>query len=493
MKKVIIVGAGIAGLTAGIYARQSGFDVTIYESHTIPGGASTSWKRKGYLFEGGMHWLTGSSQKTPLYQLWREVGALNDNVKIINRDPFYIFEHKGQRVYLYRDIEKLNKHLLEIAPEDKNEILSLYRDLKKFSRIHMPVSDIKDVKVKSKTSMPMSTLFQMKSVMPRMAFYSMLTSKEFSMRFKNPLLRLMLQNIVGPENNAAGLLFTLSTLLSGDGGYPEGGSLGMANRMARYFEELGGNIHYGKFVNKVTVKNNTARGIIIDGEQIPADAVIVTQDTLCAIDTLFDTPLCEQWAEDMRQKTIPMLDTFISLGIEADLSDQPESMLFTLEKPLVCAGVPVTVLGFNNYAGFHGYAPKSCTAVTSAILNDSYDFWKDCWKKGTYAQEKQKLAEAYIRILSDKIPGIAEKIAVWDVATPLTYERYLHSYKGSWMTIMGKGPQKSYPSKSERIKNIYFAGQRLMTPGGLPVALETGRKAVQFLCRDTDTVFQGNT
>ena len=42
MKKIIIVGAGLAGLTAGIYARQSGFDVTIYESHSIPGGASTS-------------------------------------------------------------------------------------------------------------------------------------------------------------------------------------------------------------------------------------------------------------------------------------------------------------------------------------------------------------------------------------------------------------------------------------------------------------------
>ncbi|HOO28715.1 MAG TPA: FAD-dependent oxidoreductase, partial [Lachnospiraceae bacterium] len=49
MKKVIIAGAGIAGLTAGIYARQSGFEVTIYESHAIAGGASTSWRRNGYL------------------------------------------------------------------------------------------------------------------------------------------------------------------------------------------------------------------------------------------------------------------------------------------------------------------------------------------------------------------------------------------------------------------------------------------------------------
>ena len=89
MKKIIIVGAGLSGLTAGIYARQSGFDVTIYESHSIPGGASTSWRRKGYYFEGGLHWLTGSSPKTQLYKLWREVHALDDSVAVYNRDPFF--------------------------------------------------------------------------------------------------------------------------------------------------------------------------------------------------------------------------------------------------------------------------------------------------------------------------------------------------------------------------------------------------------------------
>ncbi|MDK2951453.1 MAG: hypothetical protein PWQ77_1118 [Kosmotogales bacterium] len=492
MKKVIIVGAGIAGLTAGIYARQSGFEVTIYESHTIPGGASTSWRRKGYLFEGGMHWLTGSSPKAPLNKLWREVGALNDSVKVLNRDPFYIFEHEGQTVHLYRDIEKLKRHFLEISPVDRKEILLLCRDLEKFEKIHMPVTDIKGVKVKNKTSMPLSALFKVIPAMPRMAFYSKMSSKEYSERFKNPLLKLLLQNIVGPENNATGLLFTLSTLASGDGGYPEGGSLGMAIRMAKYFEALGGNIQYGEFVSKVSVKNNAASGVIINGEHIPADAVIVTQDTLCAIDTLFYTPICEKWATEMRESTIPMLDTFISLGIEANLSDLPESQFFTLNEPLVCGGVPERVIGLNNYATFKGYAPEGCTAVTTAIINDSYDFWKKCRERGTYEIEKQKLADAYIRILSNKIPRIAGKIAVWDVATPLTYERYLHSFKGSWMTMMGKGDQKNYPSKPETIKNIYFAGQRLMVPGGLPVAAVTGRKAVQYLCKDTNTMFQGS-
>ena len=59
MKNILIVGAGLAGLSAGIYAQERGFNCTILEQHKIPGGNSTSWKRNGYLFECGLHWLTG--------------------------------------------------------------------------------------------------------------------------------------------------------------------------------------------------------------------------------------------------------------------------------------------------------------------------------------------------------------------------------------------------------------------------------------------------
>jgi len=75
-QKVIVIGGGIAGLSAGIYAQRCGFDVAILESHNIAGGNCTSWKRKGYLFEGGMHWLTGSDPGTAINKLWRTVGAL---------------------------------------------------------------------------------------------------------------------------------------------------------------------------------------------------------------------------------------------------------------------------------------------------------------------------------------------------------------------------------------------------------------------------------
>lgn len=493
MKKIIIIGAGLAGLSAGVYARQSGFDVTIYESHSIPGGASTSWRRKGYYFEGGLQWLTGSSSQTQLNKLWREVGALDDTIEIRNRDPFFLYEEDGKQACLYRDIETLRTKWTQLSPEDRQEIDKLCSDVKKFTKLQMPAMDLPKLKAKYPVKVSMKMMFSMLPALPRMQYYQNFSAKEYSEKFRCPQIRNLLANMIGEEYNAAGVLLTIATLAAGDGGYPKGGSLAMAGRMAKNFESLGGVIRYQTPVEKVVVENGAVTGVIIAGERIPADAVIVTRDTLSAIDTLFDDPIREPWAEKMRAETVPATNVFVGLGVEADLSDLPGSATFPVKEPIQVGDLSYHAIGFNNYAGFTGYAPEGCTAVTTALMGDSYDFWKQCYGNGTYDAEKQKVAEAVIHALEEKYPHIAGKTTVWDVATPLTYERYLGSYRGSWMSVMKKGQANvQYPCKPETISNLYFAGQRLVSPGGCPVALTTGRTAVQQLCLDTDTVFQGN-
>lgn len=491
-KRIAVVGAGIAGLAAGVYARQSGFDVTVFESHTILGGASTSWSRKGYLFEGGMHWLTGSSPKTALNAVWTEIGALNPEVPVYVRDPFLVYEFEGRTVCLYRDLDRLEKHLLDVAPEDAREIRRLVKDVRKFMKMDMPVTDLKGVQAAEPRKMGLGAMLPMLPAMPRMPFYANQTARAFAERFSSPLLRTLFSSMVGEDMSAMGLAFTLSTLAAGDGGYPLGGSLAMARRIAETLERLGGRIEYRTPVERVAVEGSRATGVVVDGEERAFDAVIVTQDLRMAVDELFDPPIAEGWADDLRANVSPILDTFVSLGVRADLSDVPESVGFPVDEPVFCGGQRHDALAINNYAAYEGYAPEGCTAVTLFMNGDTYDWWAARKADGTYAQEKRKLAEAVIAAVSRKYPQIEGKVEVWDVATPLTYERYLHSYKGSWMSNMAPGEKtRSYPAKPEGIAGAYFAGQRLVAPGGLPTAAQTARTAVQHLCRDTDTVFQG--
>ena len=59
-KSIIIIGAGIAGLSAGCYGQMNGYRTRIFEMHTTPGGLCTTWKRTGYKIDGCIHWLVGS-------------------------------------------------------------------------------------------------------------------------------------------------------------------------------------------------------------------------------------------------------------------------------------------------------------------------------------------------------------------------------------------------------------------------------------------------
>jgi phytoene dehydrogenase-like protein len=486
-KKIIIIGAGVAGLSAAIYTQRSGFDVTILEQHTIPGGMCTSWKRSGYLFEGGIHWLTGSSPNA-LCDIWRDVGALNDSVKVLYDEPFRSLEWEGRIVCLYRDLRKLQAHFMEISPEDAPAIRRLVSEVKAFTKVEMPIVNIKGVKAAHPRKMSMGALLKMIPAIPKMGKAGKLSVTEYADTFRHPALRLLLSNVVPAEYNAMSLLFTIATLAAGDGGYPEGGSLAMTKRMADTFTGLGGKILYSTKADKIVTRNGAATGVNTGGEALAADAVIITQETLAAAERLFDTPPKDEWLVKLKRDVKPAACCFIGIGVRAKLSETP---MFEVPEPVRCGGFNYPVLGFYNYSGYPGYAPEGCTALTTALIGDSYDFWKKARNEGRYEAEKRAVAEQVVRALCQKYPQAEGKVEVVDVATPLTYERYTGASKGSWMSIMGKGDSMgaACPCTLEDTKSVYFAGHRTRLPGGLPGALVSGRDAAQMVCRQFDVVF----
>jgi phytoene dehydrogenase-like protein len=60
-RSILIVGAGIGGLSTGCYTRMNGYRTTIFEMHDVPGGVCTSWKRHGHTFDGCIHNLAGTT------------------------------------------------------------------------------------------------------------------------------------------------------------------------------------------------------------------------------------------------------------------------------------------------------------------------------------------------------------------------------------------------------------------------------------------------
>ena len=488
-KKVIVIGGGIAGLSAGVYAQRCGFDVTVLESHSIAGGNCTSWKRGGYLFEGGMHWLTGSGKDEPLNKAWRYVGALDDSVAIHTDEPFMAYGHDGAIVNFYRDADRTEKHWMELSPVDSKEIKTLFGYIRTVEKLAMPLSDIRGLKATKKNRPPLSLLFSALSAFRLMGKLSKIPREEYINRFKHEGIREMLHSGTTDKSGILPIVFTMGTLARGDGGFPEGGSLPFVGRMSKTLKGLGGQLLPNTRADKVIVENGKAVGVVAGEKRFDADAVIVAADTM-QIDYLFDVPPQSPWLDKMHRTAEPTMCTFVSLGIDADLKEYAHVYNFKPEQAIRVGNEAYEYLSLNNYASDPVYSPTSKTAVTTILTGDTYDFWKKAKEEGRYQEEKQKIADETIAAIEAQIPEAQGKIEVVDVATPLTYERYLGNWKGSWMTEILPGmSMKTYPSVIEGLDGVYFAGHRMTPPGGLPVALMSGRTAVQYLCRDTGVVF----
>ena len=495
-KEVFIVGAGVAGLSAGVYLQNSGFNVTIFEQHTIPGGLSTSWSRKGYLFEGGMHWLTGSSPELTLNRVWKEVGALKENNPIYNRDPLYTLIRGNKKLNLYRDPKKLKEELLLKSPQDKKAINRLYRDILLFKNVHMLVNDIFGVKSTHPTHASLCELLKMAPAALRLSKLTKQSYLDYVASFKDTDIQHLLRTVIGASYNALSFIYTLASFASGDCGYPEGGSIRLTQNMADSFIALGGKIQFKTKVLAVKMQDNQVCGLEIstgngkNTEFIKTNSIIVTQDTRTAIDTLFSPPLEEKWAKKMRKNVISEQTMFICLGIKADLSKYPRAPVLALSEPLSAGGLEFSELRLNNYAHYEKHAPDGCTALTCLLLGQSYDWWKVRKEDGSYKTEKAALLERFVSLVEQQIPEIHGNIEASDVATPCTYERYTSSYKGGWMSVWRPGGSSfTFPAKSKNVKGLYFASERGMMPGGLPITVWAGRRAAQQICKDTKTTF----
>jgi len=488
MKKVVVIGAGISGLTAAIYSQRSGFDVTLCEQNSFAGGMCAGWSRKGYVFEGSIH-CTGSNPNTELYKLWKDTGALSDSVKINLPDIFQAIEWEGQIINLYRDINKTVEHLIAISPEDEKQLRRLVKDVKAFSCLQMPIFDIKGVKTLNPKRMTLCGLCKMLPVLPGLGRLYNVSCKKYLEKFKHPGIRRLFR-FIPDDYSSISLIATLSTWNMGDGGFPEGGSLAMIGRMVKTFEEAGGKILLKTKAKKVNIENGAITGVELANTTLATDAVIVTQETIAAVNQLFDAPLKDEWLTKLHNKTESVVCTFAGVGIRAAIPQTPIPK-WILEEPITFAETSIAEIGFHNYFGHTGYAPEGCTTLTTSFTGDTYNFWKKAKDEGRYEAEKRKLADQIHRVICQKFPQAEGNIEVIDIATPLTYERYTGAYHGSWMSITGLGKKmQTYPGFFKNISGLYFAGHRLMSPGGLPVALYTGHKAAQMVCRQFNVMFR---
>jgi phytoene dehydrogenase-like protein len=508
-KSIIIIGAGLSGLSAGCYAQMNGFDCTILETHNIPGGACTSWNRGDYTFDWCILWLLGSGPGNDMNQIWQELGALNGK-KIFDPDVMnHVKGTDGRMVKFYVDPDKLESHLKQISPVDGPRIEFFCRDLKKFTKLIPLYPFLKP--------MPLMGLFEKLKMQ-----FGFLTNMKFILRtvntpitdfakgFKDPLLQEAFKYILFQQQLYFPLLpyyFNLGCATLKTAGCPEGGSLGLSRSIETRFLDLGGKIQYRKKVSKILIKNNKATGVLLeDGSKLSADIVISACDLKNTIYKMLDGEYTDQLVDKLYNELIDKPTVIfpgqvsVFLGVNRNMSAEPHTttcLLTDQEASLLPAAMQKNIVIDIRSNRYTGQAPEG-KAVISAWYFSDYDYWCQIHEdKEAYRIEKAKVLAFVLNYLEKMYPGIKNQIEQKDVSSPTTLTRYTDVYKGS---VLGWNPfgeaedlvekmAKKHKMKLPGLKNFYLSGQWTTTVGGTIRAVSTGRHVMQFVCKDSKKKF----
>lgn len=493
MKKIIIIGGGIAGLSAGIHAQQFGFESVIYEKHSIVGGQCTGWDRKGYHVDGCIDWLTGTKEGTELNALWKNVGALGD-VELIQLEDFGTYEYEGTSITLWKDLDRLQRELVQLSPEDEGVIKELISDIRTAQFMDMPA--------KMPISMlPLIEILKLgKSMMKAGGVINKvgkLSCREYAGRFHHPAIRYMIGATMPEGYNMVALIFGMATFTSGNGAIPKDGSKAMALRMEKRYLELGGKVINKVSAEEIIIENNQARAVrFSDGSTVKADYVIAACDAKVTFDKLLKGKYHDKKFEMRYQnQTDYFLPSSVQLayGVSTDLSNYPTKLAFAT-KPYHVGDNKYENMGIKNYSYEKAFAPEGCSVIIASIFQSDQDYlyWEKLNKdKELYRNEKLKLANEVQQRIEDRFPELKGKITLLDVATPMTYHRYTDAYHGAWMSFMmtPKSKSMSHSGKIKGLKNCYLTGQWLQPPGGLPVAVTTGKFTMQRICKKEKMAF----
>ena len=479
--KIIIIGGGIAGLSAGVFGQKHGFETEIFEMHTVPGGQCTAWKRKGFLFDYCIGWLMGSSSGS-MNILWKQLGALSEDVSIIDPEIFIRnVNNEGREFLIYKDMQKWKAYLKSIAPEDEQAISKMFAIIDKFS-LSGDIEELMKPKPLRRTLPLLKILLKMLPTMVPMMKYGNKSCPQFikEMGFKNDFIKYFLEKLYSDEKFSAVAFLTMLSLFKDiNAGYPTGGSLNFSLRIANKYQELGGKLSAGKRVKKVLIEEGKAIGVVLsDGTTHPSDYVIAACDLHTVIYDMLDGKYVPGDIKDAFENW-PLFKSLVqvSFGIKKEIKEK--QMMTNYLIPTKIGSTEADSYSIVNYNYDPDMAPEGKTAMVIRF-ESPYEIWEHL-EGNTYEKEKERIKEDAIILLEKAYPGIKDFIEVVDIATPLTDIKYTGVYRAAYEGFM---PTKSNTNKiiSPMIKgldNFMLAGQWLFPGGGLPPSALSGKWAIE--------------
>jgi phytoene dehydrogenase-like protein len=495
MKNVIIIGSGIGGLIAGNLLAKKGHRVTIYEAHSMPGGYTAGFYRKGYYFESGTLSFEASAS---VFKAMKDIGVFEKMNFVRQRMRFISEEFDGTP----RNYDDYKKMIYLGFPSDKEKLDAAFSDLDKIAGMMGNVDDPMPF-LYSGLKMLTSMLPYILSAPKQMKLtkqYGNMTSSEFAAKYfeKDSKLFKLFSGFGYPDMPA---MFGngISTIFI-DYWTVKDGMQSWANILSENFKKLGGDLKLNAYVDKIITRNGAAVGVSSKNTIYDADYVISAGDYKKTFLKLIDNKslIPEALQDSIGRAAVSEAFFTVYLGLKMSNEELSKYMKVPHVFPLeVKPGYDIynsEDSEFFNKTSVSLYSPSMVNpkhapeGKSSLMLQTIVPYhWMNNWGGGdkeVYGKLKEKAIDAMIDHASKLIPGLKECIEYKDAATPLTYERFTQNADGASSSWSWNPKKKFYENIMSvniktPVKNLYIGSCWAMQIGGVPGALAAAYQCVK--------------
>ncbi|NMN67522.1 phytoene desaturase [Candidatus Pelagibacter ubique] len=478
--KSIVIGSGFGGIAAALRLKAKNHNVTLIEKLPDLGGRARTFKKNGFIFDGGPTVITAPYLIEELFQLFNK--KPENYIKLTPLKIWYRFIYEDGSQFDYSgNEEEMRKQIKEINEED----VKGYEELVKFTKkiFDKGFTELADVPF-DKPLMMMKQLPALLKLRSYKSVYSLV-----SQYIKNEKLRRMLSMhplLVGGNPFTTTSIYGLILYLEKKWGihYSMGGTGNIIKGLEKLMIEEGIEIIKGQEVKNIISKNNKIEGVKLQNQKkINANNVICNADPPAVYEKLLNYPKTNslfEWKQKRMQYSMGLFVYYFGTkkkypNVEhhtikfGDKYEEHLNDIFDKKK-------------LNNDISYYLHRPSATDKTMAPDGNDCFYVLvpvPNNQSKINWKIEGDKMKDLVIdKMEKALLPNLRENIVEDFYLTPDYFERELNTKFGSGFSIQPKFTQSAYfrfHNKSEVCDGLYFVGAGTHPGAGVPGVLSSAK------------------
>lgn len=502
---VVIIGAGIGGLTAAAILAKSRMDVCVVEMAAHPGGYLTGFERKGFYFETAIHWLNQCGPEGLVRRVFDLIAP--GSPQTLENTRIRRFKSDSYDYLLTNNPDEMRDDIISHFSNEEKAIRKFFKASKATAVAFTKMMNFgRSLETMSLAEKMQSLFASGRAALPLIKYLPFSSKMGMRLFFRSTGLK----KLYSTEERLLSCLVPVGWAYNNDYQLsPQGGSRAFPEWITGLLKRWEAPVYYNSRVKKIIMENGRASGLsyIRNGEAYDIRARYVI--AACDVESLYRKMLPEGTITKKiirKQQNAEIFNSCvtISLGLNCPASDlgiKEEQILMRrddISRKEQTSGVPekteISVIA--NSSRDPSVAPegKGILMLYAPCSIEFGNFWKterdstgNFIRGAAYKSFKKEYADILIQRVEDKlIPGLRSHIEVLDIATPITYLRYTGNRNGA---IMGFQPsfrniRNNVAQYSTPVKNLFVGSQWAELGGGVPNAVRAGMNSALLIIKN---------